>query len=169
MFLKLHVGFISVCRRGICFARKPQMEFTGPADQYRQGYSTWYDAVPYFPLLLRPEQGKVGNQSVEINHYLCWKAHIRANLGLLMDLVKEINSGSTLSTLPRHRAGASPGYLWDWVSSSPSAPCSSPFRRGTQMVSALKALSKTAKWAQFIIFGCFFSFLALSQLPCRKV
>lgn len=47
------------------------MEFTGPADQYIQGYTTWHDAVPYFPLLLRPEQEKVGNQSVDINHYLC--------------------------------------------------------------------------------------------------
>lgn len=62
-------------------------------------------------------------------------------------------------TLPRLRAGPQLGYLWDWVSLLTSALGTSPFHWGTQMVSALKALSKTAKWAQFIIF-CLFLFLS---------
>lgn len=64
-----------------------------------------------------------------------------------MDVRREVNRGSTLSmvgatSLEPHSATYETGFL---PVSKLAAPSPSPFLRGTQMVSALKALSKIAK------------------------
>lgn len=60
LFLKLHVGFLSASRKGVCLTRKPQMEFTRPAEAYIQGHSAWHSVLSYSSWLLRPGQEKVG-------------------------------------------------------------------------------------------------------------
>lgn len=111
------------------------MEFTRPAEAYIQGHSAWHSVLSYSSWLLRPGQEKVGTTQQK---------------SITISAENTSQSGSCMAD--GHQEGSKEKQhppQWARTSSHADLPvrlgsafCTSPFLRGTQMVSALKALSK---------------------------